>query len=158
MMWNRLSPSHRYAAILAAVAVLILVLGYVLKPAAHPVNHSRPEDTTVTRAELENLQQLVRRNSLRNISANFTSVSEKVAAHVTAVQPWGTTGVLIPDIGLVVAKPLDALPRVVSVGAPPQPVYPITPKMWVPGIPFFASQIDAKHESMIPARLSDAAP
>src|SRR5690348_15057657 len=129
-----LPERHRYGAVLALVAVAILGLGYILRPARMSLA-KRADDLTVTRAEIENLQQLVRRNNLRNLSSNFVSTAEEAIAHVALIQPWSTNGVLTPDLGLIVPKRLDALPRQISTSSGTLQ-QPIAPAAWIPGLPF----------------------
>jgi len=150
-----LSERNRYAAVLAAVAVGILIVGYWLRPNAKPLSqHS--DNVSVTRAELENLQQLVRRNNLRNLSTSFANVAEGTIAHVIAVQPWGVNAVLIPDDGLIIAKQLDAPPRLLSI-ASGNTTHPLRPSSWVPGVPFATAKFDAAG-LLSPATLSDSTP
>lgn len=139
-----LSERHRYGATLALIAVVILVLGYLLRPAPARLA-KRADDLTVTRAEIENLQQLVRRNNLRNLSSNFVAMAEDALAHVALVQPWATNAVLTPDLGLIVPKRLDALPRQLSTSSGTLQ-QPITPSAWIPGLPFLIgrTQLDAE--------------
>ena len=70
------SERNRYAAVLAIVAVGILGVGYWLKPIPKPQSQ-RGEDVSVTRAELENLQQLVRRTACE-ISPPVSPMSQKI--------------------------------------------------------------------------------
>lgn len=149
------SGRHRYAVVLALIAIAILALGYILKPAAKHVAN-RAENLTVTRGELENLQQLVRRNNLKNLSSNFVSSAEDATAHVIMMQPWSTNGVFFPDLGLVVAKRLDALPRQLST-ATDSLFQPVNPGLWVPGLPFFIGHLQPGAD-VTPARLGVNAP
>jgi S1-C subfamily serine protease len=149
------SERNRYAAVLAVVAVGILGVGYWLKPVPKPQSQ-RGEDVSVTRAELENLQQLVRRNSLRNLSTSFSRVAEDTISHVVAVQPLGVNGVLIPQNELVIAKSLDTPPRQLSVTSGTTSNLLRTP-LWVPGLPFVTSRFDAAG-SLSPATVSDSTP
>jgi cell division septal protein FtsQ len=81
-----LSERNRYAAVLAAVAIGILVVGYWFRTVPKPQSQ-QGEDVSVTRAEIENLQQLVRRNSLRNLSSSFENIAQENIAHLVTVQP-----------------------------------------------------------------------
>src|SRR6185369_744766 len=111
---------------------------------------------TVTRAEIENLQQLVRRNNLRNLSSNFVSTAEEAIAHVALVQPWSTNGVLTPDLGLIVPKRLDALPRQISTSSGTLQ-QPIAPAAWIPGLPFVIGRTQPDAE-VTRARIGTNAP
>jgi S1-C subfamily serine protease len=150
-----LSERHRYGATLALIAVAILVLGYLLRPAPARLA-KRADDLRVTRAEIENLQQLVRRNNLRNLSSNFVTTAEDAVAHIGLIHPWATNAVLTPDLGLIVPKSLDALPRQLStaIGTLQQP---IVTSGWVPGLPFVIgrTQLDAE---VTRARIATGAP
>jgi S1-C subfamily serine protease len=150
-----LPERHRYAALLALIAVAILVLGYLLRPGSKSLA-KRADDLTVTRAELENLQQLVRRNNLRNLSSNFVATAEDAIAHVALIQPWTTNGVLVSDIGLIVPKRFDALPRQIgtSSGTLQQP---IVPAAWIPGLPFVIGRTQPDAD-VTPARIGKNSP
>jgi hypothetical protein len=151
----QMTGRHRYAAVLALIAILILALGYAFRPSStHPQN--RIDDLTATRVELENLQQLVRRNNLRALSSNFLGSGEESARHVIVVQPWGWNGVLVPDLGLVVAKPVDALPRQLSTPHASL-LEPIAFSAWVPGLPFFVGRPQPGSD-VSPARLGPTLP
>jgi len=150
-----ISERNRYAAVLAAVAIGILGVGYWLRPNAKPLSQ-RGEDVSVTRAELENLQQLIRRNSLRSLSTSFADVAEGTIGHIVAVQPWAVNGVLIPDYGLVVAKQLDAPPQQLSISSG-NTSHPLRPSLWVPGVPFATVRLDTTG-LLSPATLSDTTP
>ena len=149
------SERNRYAAVLAAVAVGILIVGYWLRPNAKPLSQ-HGDDVSVTRAEIENLQQLVRRNNLRNLSTSFANVAEGTIAHVVIVQPWAVNGVLTPEDGLIIAKQLDAPPRLLSITSG-NTTRPLRPSIWVPGVPFATAQFDATG-LLSPASLSDSTP
>ncbi|HWR16040.1 MAG TPA: PDZ domain-containing protein [Terriglobales bacterium] len=150
-----LSDRNRYAAILAVIAVLILTTGILLRP-YFGSHHKNGEERTVTRAELEGLQQLVRRNSLRNLSNTFASVGEQASSRVALIQPWGVSGVIIPKLGLIVPKRLDALPRegAIGIGAA-APAF--SPGSWIPGLPFFRSSANPGTD-LVESRLATAPP
>lgn len=131
----------RYALVLAVVAILILGIGIWLKPAPPPQG-KRVDELTVTRAELENLQQLVRRNSLRSLSSSFASIAEDAAEHIVLVQPLSVNGISVPGIGLLAAKKLDALPRKLE-ATTDAGMQSIAPTVWLPGLPFFVSAVPA---------------
>ncbi len=150
-----LSERNRYAAVLAAVAVGILVVGYWLRPLPKPQSQ-RGEDVSVTRAELDNLQQLVRRNSLRNLSSSFENIAQDNIAHLVTVQPSGVNAVLTSEDGLIIPK---------SIAAPPQQLTftsgnvsnALHLTLWTPGVPFAISRFDASG-FISPARVSDSTP
>ena len=148
------SSRHRYAAVLAVISILILVIGVLLKPA--PPSHNQREDLTVTRAELENLERVVRRNNLRNLSSTFMTVAEDATSHITMVAPWGVNAVRLPDLEMVVAKRMDTLPRELStVGEASHQI--IEPMQWVPGLPFFTGRLAAGSD-VSPANLTNTTP
>lgn len=149
-----ISERNRYAVVLAAVALGILVVGYWFRPLPKPQKHG--EDVSVTRAELENLQQLLRRNSLRNLSTSFASVAEGTIAHLVTVQPWNVNAVLLPDDGLIIPKQLQIPPQRPSISFAGN-TYPVRPSLWVPGVPFATARFDAAG-SLTPALLSDSTP
>ena len=150
-----LSERNRYAAVLAAVAVGILVVGYWLRPL--PTTQSqRRDDVSVTRAELENLQQLVRRNSLRNLSTSFESIAQDNIAHLAAVQPWGVNAVLTSDDGLIIPKSLAAPPQQLTFNSGTVS-NPLHMTLWTPGVPFAVSRFDAAG-FVSPARVGDSTP
>lgn len=143
---------YRYAAVLAVIALSILILGLLLKPRPRP--GAKADAETVTRAELENLQQLVRRNTLRNLSSNFTSVAGKAAANVVMLQPWNVNGVLVPELGLIVPKRLDALPREFTGTDAKESALP---RQWIPGMPFFVGLLPSQLK-VSPARTATSRP
>jgi len=150
-----LSERNRYAAVLAAVAVGILVIGYWLRPLPK-AQSQRGEDVSVTRAELENLQQLVRRNSLRNLSTSFQNIAQDNIAHLATIQPWGVNAVLTSDDGLIIPKSLEAPPQelMFNSGTVSNPLH-VT--LWTPGVPFAISRFDATG-FVSPAQVSDSTP
>ena len=129
----RLSDRHRYTAVLAIIACVILTIGLLLKPP-----QSKQQDPlAITRSELENLQQLVRRNNLRNLSSSFSNVATQAGEHLTAfASPPAMRGVSISGLGIVAAKPLDSLPRPITVAQGAAPVSTV----WTPGLPFLVVQ------------------
>jgi Trypsin-like serine proteases, typically periplasmic, contain C-terminal PDZ domain len=134
---------HRYIALLAAIAVLILVIGFMLKPAAPPPSRKRAAEPTITHAELENLQQLVRRNSLRSVAANFSTLADQLFPEVATVQPWGAGAVVMPDRGIIAAKSMDAVPEQLTLTSGDSAPSPFSAKAWIPGLPFLAGSITA---------------
>lgn len=150
-----LSERNRYVAVLAAVAVGILVVGYWLRPLPKPQNQ-HGENVSVTRAEIENLQQLVRRNSLRNLSSTFENIAEDNIAHLVMVQPWGVNAVLTSDDGLIIPKSLDAAPQQLMFNSG-NVANPLHITLWTPGVPFAISRFDAQG-FVSPARVSDSTP
>jgi S1-C subfamily serine protease len=133
---------NRYIALLAAIAVLILVVGFLLRPAPAPSRKRAPEPT-ITRAELDNLQQLVRRNSLRNVAANFSTLADQLFPEVATVGPWSSGAVVMPDRSIIAAKSMDALPQQLTLTSGDSSPYPLSAGVWIPGLPFVAGHIPA---------------
>jgi S1-C subfamily serine protease len=150
-----LSERNRYAAVLAAVAAGILVVGYWLRPLPK-AQGQRGEDISVTRAELENLQQLVRRNSLRHLSSTFENIAQDNIAHLVSVQPWGVNAVLTSEDGLIIPKSLESPPQQLTLNSG-NVSNPLHVTLWTPGIPFAISKFDATG-LVSPARVSDSTP
>ncbi len=150
-----LSERNRYAAVLAAVAVGILVIGYWLRPLPKAKSR-RTEDVSVTRAELADLQQLVRRNSLRNLSANFENIAQETIAHLVMVQPLAVNAVFTSEVGLIIPKSMESAPQGLTFtsGTISNPLH-VT--LWTPGVPFAIGWFDADG-FVSPARVSDSTP
>jgi S1-C subfamily serine protease len=149
------SERHRYTAVLAVIAVVVLILGYRLRPLPK-LQNQHADNLNVSRAELENLQQLVRRNSLKSLASSFTNVANDTINHAVLVQPWSVNGVMLPDLGLVIAKRLDAAPRQLTVQSPVA-MQSVIPGFWVPGLPFLTGRISGA-TTILPARVSDSTP
>ena len=137
---------NRYIALLAVIAVLILVIGFMLKPAAPPSRKRVPEPT-ITHAELESLQQLVRRNSLRSVATNFSTLADQLFPEVATVQPWGGGAVVMPDRGILAAKSMDALPEQLTLTSGDSAPSSFSAQAWIPGLPFLAGRIAATGDS-----------
>lgn len=134
-MWDGLRQ-YRYPMVLALIAFAILALGLALKPEPKPTARKRPSELAATRVELENLQRLVRRNSLRNLGSQFSSVAEKAADYVLPIAnssqtalAWGPSAVLLPKLE-------GDLPHSSSVDGSDGRAHDFTANAWVPGVPF----------------------
>ncbi|HET9741705.1 MAG TPA: PDZ domain-containing protein [Terriglobales bacterium] len=153
-----MQPRHRYIALLAVISVLILVLGFIFRPAAPAPSKKRAPDLTVTRAELENLRELVRRNSLRNVAADFTTLASQVFAEIATIRPWGTYAVVMPDRTLTAAKPIDAVPQPITVTSGGSQPYATTNLLWVPGLPFATARVNLSNNDLSPSQFARSAP
>ena len=134
-MWDALRQ-YRYPLVLALIAFSVLAIGLALKPVPKPAAHKRPTELAATRAELDNLQRLVRRNSLRNLGSQFSTVAEKAADYVLPIAnsshtaiAWGASSVLLP-------KSEADLPRALAVEGGDGQSHNAVGNSWVPGTPF----------------------
>lgn len=149
---------HRYVAILAAVAVVILVVGFLLRPTPPPTPTRRiSADVTVTHAELDDLRDLVRRNSLRNVAADFSALADRVFSQVATVQPWGTGAVVLPGGNILAPKLMGRLPQTIVLTSGDSPPHPLTIANWIPGVPFLTAAVQASSD-FSPASLARALP
>jgi len=149
---------HRYLAILAAVAVAILVVGFLLRPTPPPTPTRRVSaDVTVTHAELDNLRDLVQRNSLRNVAADFSALADRVFSQVTTVRPWGTGAVVLPGGNILAPKLMGRLPQTIVLTSGEGPPHPLTTANWIPGVPFLAATVQDSSD-FSPATLARAFP
>lgn len=149
---------HRYVAILAAVAVLILVVGFLLRPAPPSAQKKRaPAEMTVTHAELDNLRDLVRRSSLRNVSSDFSALADRVFSQVATVRPWGSGAVVLPGGNVLAAKLMDRLPQTIALTTGDSPPHPLTTTAWIPGLPFLSATVEAS-SYFSPANVATALP
>jgi S1-C subfamily serine protease len=148
---------HRYIAVLAVIAVLILVIGFLLRPAPPTSGKKRPPDDTVSHAEIENLRELVRRNSLRNVAADFTALADQVFSQVATVRPWGSGALVMPDGSIVGAKLMDRAPQQLTVASGENSPHPLAATVWIPGLPFFSGHAEAAGD-LSPSRLARALP
>src|SRR5689334_24151328 len=106
---------NRYIATLAAIALAILVIGFLLRPTPPPSPTRRtPAELTVTHAELDNLRDLVQRNSLRNVAADFSVLADRVFSQVATVRPWGSGAIVLPDGNILAAKLMGRLPQTIA--------------------------------------------
>lgn len=148
---------HRYIAVLAVIAVLILVVGFLLRPAPPPASKKRAPDETVSHAEIENLRELVRRNSLRNVAADFTALADQVFSQVVTVRPWGSGALVMPDGSILGAKLMDRPPQLLTISSGENSPHPLTSGVWIPGLPFFSGRAEAATD-LNPSRLARALP
>lgn len=138
---------HRYVAILAAVALVILVVGYLLRPTPPPTPTRRaPAEVTVSHAELDNLRDLVQRNSLRNVAADFSALADRVFSQVATVRPWGTGAVVLPGGSILAPKLIGRLPQTIAISSGDGPLHPLTVANWIPGVPFLSATVQASTE------------
>ena len=149
---------HRYVAILAAVAVLILVIGFLLRPTPPPTPTKRvPAELTVTHAELDNLRDLVQRNSLRNVAADFSALADRVFSQVATVRPWGSGAIVLAGGNILAPKLMGRLPQTIVLTSGDGPPHPLSVASWIPGIPFLAATVQESND-LSPANLARALP
>jgi len=127
---------YRYPLVLAVIAAAVLAIGMALKPAPRPSSGKRTSELAATRAELENLQRLVRRNSLRNLGSQFSSVAEKATDYLMPVGNSSRTAVAWSGSTVLAPKSEDEVPHPLSIGGPDGQLHDVTPSAWVPGTPF----------------------
>src|SRR5689334_16806702 len=107
---------NRYIATLAAIALAILVIGFLLRPTPPPSPTRRaPAEVTVSHAELDNLRDLVQRNSLRNVAADFSALADRVFSQLVTVRPWNTGAVVLPGGSILAPKLMVGLPQTITV-------------------------------------------
>jgi len=149
---------HRYVATLAVVAVVILVVGFLLRPTPPPTPARRaPAEVTVSHAELDNLRDLVQRNSLRNVAADFSALADRVFSQVATVRPWGTGAIVLPGGNILAPKPIGGLPHTIVLTSGDGPPHPLTPANWIPGVPFLSATVQASGD-FSPANLAQVFP
>src|SRR5690348_9889569 len=149
---------HRYVAILAAVALVILVVGYVLRPTPAPTPTRRtPAEIAVSHAELDNLRDLVQRNSLRNVAADFCALADRVFSEVATVRPWGTGAVVLPGGNILAPKLIGQLPHTIVLTSGDGPPHPLIIANWIAGVPFLAATVQASGD-FSPANLAQTFP
>lgn len=132
-----LPDKYRYPFILAIIAAGILAVGLALKPTPKPTARHVP-DVTATRAELESLQRLVQRNSLRNIGTQFSAVAAEVSDYLLPLVDSRQNAVVWSG-GELVAKRMGELPHAVQIVAAGE-VHLAAPQQWIPGMPFATVQ------------------
>ena len=150
---------HRYIATLAVIAIAILVIGFFLRPTPPPPSPTRrlPAEVTVSHAELDNLRDLVQRNSLRNVAADFSALADRVFSQVATVRPWGSGAVVLPGGNILAPKPMGGLPRTIVLTSGDGPPHPLTPANWIPGVPFLSATVQASGD-FSPANLAQVFP
>jgi len=149
---------HRYVAILAVVALVILVVGFFLRPTPPPTPTKRVSaELTVTHAELDNLRDLVQRNSLRNVAADFSALADRVFSQVATVRPWGSGAIVLPGGDILAPKLMDRLPQTIALTSGDGPPHPLAVTSWIPGVPFLSATIQASND-FSPATLARAFP
>ena len=149
---------NRYVAILAAVAIAILVFGFLLRPTPAPTPTKRVSaDVTVTHAELDNLRDLVQRNSLRNVAADFSALADRVFSQVATVRPWGSGAIVLPGGSILAAKLMDRLPQTILLTSGDGPQHPAAFASWIPGVPFVSVTVQASSD-FNPTRLATSFP
>ena len=125
---------YRYPLVLAMIAAAMLAVGLALKPQPNaPARKSN--DITATRAELENLQRLIQRNSLRNMGTQFSAVAEDVSLYLFPLANSRRNAIAWSGNDALVPKPMGDLPHTISISANGQ-AFPATPEQWTPGVPF----------------------
>lgn len=134
-----LPHKYRYPLVLALVAAGVLAVGLALKPAPKPAARKSVPDITATRAELETLQHLVQRNSLRNIGAQFSGIADVVSDYLLPLADSRRNAIVWTASDELVAKPLGDLPRALPIVSDGQ-VREAAPEQWVPGLPFALAQ------------------
>ncbi len=106
----RVNRQPAYGILLAIVAVVILVTGYLLKPQRSPRESSTPAASGITaiQAEVDRLRQLAERARRRATSARFAAVASQASTHLVYAPAlrrsgiaWGPAGsILLPSNGL----------------------------------------------------------
>lgn len=135
------SGQQRYVVILAVIAAAILAIGLVFRPKAPVSARRRTAEVTASRAELENLQRLVQRNSLRNMGTQFANIADRASEFLLPLANSDRNAVAWGGNELLLAKRMSDLPRVVlAIGADGQQ-YSSAPAHWVPGLPFAVARV-----------------
>jgi S1-C subfamily serine protease len=96
-----LGKQSTYGLLLAIIAICILVLGYVLRPApSQKTAQSLPEITAI-KSEVIRLRELAERNTLRNTSSRLARVATEAAEHLIFIPSLRTSGVIWNDDAIV---------------------------------------------------------
>src|SRR5690348_16646748 len=111
------SDKYRYPLVLALIAGIILAVGLALKPQPAKSTTSNTTDVAATRAELETLQRLIQRNSLRNMGAQFSAVADDVAPYLLPLGDSRRNALAWPGTDDLLPKAMGDLPQTVSVVA-----------------------------------------
>jgi len=112
----RQAPSPKYIALLAGLSLLILVIGFRLKP-DKPASESAAD---IPQAELSRLHRLAQRASLDSMTDYFSTVARDVEAHLVRLEPGGPSGVVWGSDRVVTARASGRFPgsvRLVTVAA-----------------------------------------
>ncbi len=124
------SPNRTYAASLALVAILILVVGWLIRP---PDEALAPA-TALSETELARLARLAERRSLDNMTAYFSTVADDVESSVLLVRSAGTTGLVWDDFTIAAPHRGHHPPDVVMIDAASGDHESHT-EAWVPDVP-----------------------
>src|SRR5690348_9014054 len=149
---------HRYVATLAVVAVVILVVGFLLRPTPPPTPARRaPAEVTVSHAELDSLRDLVQRNSLRNVAADFSALADRLFSQVGTVRPWDSGAVVLPHGNILAAKLMDRLPQPLALTSGAGAPHSLNVTTWIPGLPFVSATMQVSTD-FSPATVARAVP
>jgi len=91
--------TRRYRATLVAAAVLILVVGFALRP-SDPASKTAPPPS---QSEMRNLQRLSERQSLESMTRHFAGLAQEVATGLVRVGSPPVTGI-VWNAGVVVTR------------------------------------------------------
>jgi membrane-associated protease RseP (regulator of RpoE activity) len=103
----------RYVLVLATVACLILVTGWLARPRQRQTPAPVPSDT-----ELQELARRTQRRSLENTTAFFANLAANVRSSLSSVDPTGLTGVVWDKTRVVTGPlPVGQTPAVATTSA-----------------------------------------
>ena len=129
-----MAGKHKYAAVLAIASVAILVGGSLLKPKP-PQDHKKPApEITIMQAEMQRLQEVARRNNLRNLGAQFSSVASS-AANSLLFLPESRQSAILAGGELLVPRAIGQLPTSLILSNNAGKSLRADPVIWHPGAP-----------------------
>jgi Trypsin-like peptidase domain len=129
--------TRRYRATLVAAALLILVVGFALRP-KDPDSKTAPPPS---QSEMRRLQRLAERQSLESMTEHFAGLAQEVAVHLVAVGPPPSTGT-VWSAGLVVTGAgVEPTAASTSVSTPTNQPLAATRVAGGPGLPLAALEV-----------------
>lgn len=143
----REAASPKYVALLAAVSLLILVVGFRLKPDTAP---SEPI-ADIPQAERSRLHRLAQRASLDSMTDYFLALALDVESHLVRLDPSGPSGIVWDANTIVTARVMARFPDSVSVVTAAADVLPAVTTVSGPHLQLAAAQVEGAR-ALRPAR------
>lgn len=140
------AANRKYILILAAIAVVILAIGSILRP-----SRQLREVVTISAAERERLQRMTQRRNLQEMTTYFAQLAAGVAPQVLRLKETQATGIVWDGGGTIVTSaPETYLPEMDTVVGT-EPDVKLTPAVHLPGLPVATLQAPAS-TTLVPVR------